>query len=91
MKIELIHFENTFKLRKNKDDTGIISCKKGLMKLDEVALDQVIALNSSESIESATTQMLSVYNGDADVIKNDLIETLRKLKSYTIVHNKIII
>ncbi|CAG8998279.1 MAG: hypothetical protein CENE_00221 [Candidatus Celerinatantimonas neptuna] len=89
MKVNIVNFNGNFKMRQNKDNSGVISCKKGNIKLNEVGFDQVCALNDSVVINDAVNKMLANYEADFDVLEADLKTTLRKLHGYGIEHKYI--
>ncbi|MEF1338627.1 hypothetical protein REH81_17860 [Vibrio rotiferianus] len=76
-------------MRQNKDKSGVISCKRGIIKLNEVGFDQVCALNDSIVIDDAINKMHAIYEADTDVLETDLKLTLSKLHGYGIKHKHI--
>ncbi|ENM5740514.1 PqqD family protein [Vibrio mimicus] len=89
MKVNIVNFNGNFKMRQNKDNSGVISCKKGIIKLNEVGFDQVCALNDSIVLGDAINKMHSIYEADLNVLEADLRLTLNKLREYGIEHKHI--
>ncbi|ELA7337566.1 PqqD family protein [Vibrio vulnificus] len=89
MKVNIVNFNGNFKMRQNKDNSGVISCKRGIIKLNEVGFDQVCALNDSIVIDDAINKMHAIYEADFDVLEADLKQTLSKLQGYGIKHKHI--
>lgn len=91
MKVKIVNFNANIRMRQNKDNSGVISCTKGIVKLNEVGFDQVCALNDSIILDDAINKMHVIYEADFDVLKADLKLTLSKLHEYGIEHKHILL
>lgn len=89
MKIELVNFVDNFRIRKNENGTGVISCMAGVVTLNETGFDQFIALNNNATFEGAVDDLFAMYQADREVLANDLKETIKKINDYEIEHKSI--
>ncbi|MFN2117750.1 MAG: PqqD family protein [Candidatus Promineifilaceae bacterium] len=53
--------------------------------LDEIGTHMLVALESSESINAASSQLLTEFNVDSDQLREDLLELIVKLLEHKLI------
>lgn len=84
MKIKIDYFKNKFILRVDEDNSGIISYRGNILNLNETAVEYLLALNETKSIEKTKYIISKDYNVSENEIISDIMDIINTLKVFGI-------
>ena len=85
MKLKIINLGNPFLIRIEDDFTGLISKGGNIYRFDEISVDILKSLDKTLCIKDTIRHICALYNVEKNILKKDINEFLKKLKSEKII------
>lgn len=84
MKRKIQYFKDEILLRIDDENCGVISFNGNILNLNPVAVDFLIALDDSNSIDESILKISTEYETDYNIIESDMMEIINELNTFGI-------